>query len=141
MALIDKLQVKKGVEANLPVLDVGEPAFTTDTEKPYIGAGSGNIQLAKYQDIINHENAYGKHMLKEKFVRSGKDVNNIFSTIEHFRADDTLYYKSVLSGGASPLYTTRTETFYDTDGITELLVNVYTIAYDGDGDIISETPN
>ena len=39
--------IKKGLEANLPALVSGEPAFTTDTNKLYIGSGNGNIEFAK----------------------------------------------------------------------------------------------
>ena len=70
-------------------------------------------------------------------IRSDKDVNGIFVTISSLRADETLAKRSVLSGGTSPEYTTRTETWYDTDGVTVLSTQVYTLTYD-DGDLVSE---
>jgi hypothetical protein len=42
-----KIQWRRGTKANLPLLDVGEPALTTDTSEPFIGGTSGNIPLAK----------------------------------------------------------------------------------------------
>jgi hypothetical protein len=47
----NKIQIKRGVKANLPTLSVGEPALTTDTEQVFIGGSSNNIELAKKSDI------------------------------------------------------------------------------------------
>ena len=70
-------------------------------------------------------------------VRLNKDANDIFTEIQYKRADTSLYMKSVLSGGTSPKYTTRTETFYAADGTTVVLTQVYTLSYTGD-DLTSE---
>lgn len=51
--MANKIQVKRGVEANIPILDVGEPAFTTDTKKLFIGTDTGNMELATKQQINN----------------------------------------------------------------------------------------
>lgn len=76
---------------------------------------------------------------KLKKERSGKDSNGIFTTVTYKRkSDDTIYAKSVLSGGTSPNYTTKTETFYGADGTTVIETNVYTVSYDSDGDWIGE---
>lgn len=40
------IQIKRGLSENLPTLLEGEPAFTTDTEKLYIGTGSENILVS-----------------------------------------------------------------------------------------------
>lgn len=47
-----KLQFKRGLQANLPVLDVGEPGLTIDQNRVFIGGTSGNIELAKKGDLI-----------------------------------------------------------------------------------------
>jgi Phage tail-collar fibre protein len=70
--------------------------------------------------------------------KSGKDENGIFTIVEYKRADGTLYARSVLSGGTSPQYTTRTITYYDNDGTTVLRTDPYTLIYDADGDLIGE---
>ena len=36
------IQFKRGLEVNLPLLAAGEPAFTTDTKKVFIGDGETN---------------------------------------------------------------------------------------------------
>jgi hypothetical protein len=70
--------------------------------------------------------------------KSGKDANGIFTTVDYKRADGTLFARSVLSGGTSPQYTTRTITYYGTDGTTVIKTDTYTLTYDADGDLISE---
>jgi hypothetical protein len=40
-----KIQLKRGLEADLPLLSEGEPAFTTDTGKIFIGSPYGNIHI------------------------------------------------------------------------------------------------
>jgi hypothetical protein len=40
------IQVKRGLAANLPaVLQVGELAYTTDTQKLYVGTGTGRVEI------------------------------------------------------------------------------------------------
>jgi hypothetical protein len=70
--------------------------------------------------------------------KSGKDSNGIFTIVEYKRADGKLFARSVLSGGTSPQYTTRTITYYGSDGTTVLKTDVYNLIYDTDGDLISE---
>ena len=41
-----KIQLLRGLEINLPILDIAEQAFTTNTYKSYIGSAIGNIELA-----------------------------------------------------------------------------------------------
>lgn len=47
----NKIQIKRGLKANLPILDSGEPGFTTDTKEFFIGDGSKNIEFAKQADL------------------------------------------------------------------------------------------
>jgi peptidoglycan/xylan/chitin deacetylase (PgdA/CDA1 family) len=46
-----KIQFKRGLEANLPILNEGEPAFTTDTKRVFVGSSSGNVELAKQTNL------------------------------------------------------------------------------------------
>lgn len=41
--MANKIKFKRGLHQNLPILEVGEPAFTTDTKEFYIGTASGNV--------------------------------------------------------------------------------------------------
>lgn len=57
-----KFQLRRGAEANLPTLDVGEPAFTTDTNDLYVGSISGNVHFpnsAKQYPILPWEYSSG----------------------------------------------------------------------------------
>lgn len=73
-----------------------------------------------------------------KMIKSGKDGNGIFTTVEYKRPDNTLAAKAVLSGGTSPKYTTRTVTYYAPNGSTVTLTKTFTLSYDADDDLISE---
>jgi hypothetical protein len=73
-----------------------------------------------------------------KVYKSGKDTNGVFTTVEYKRQDDTLAIKSVLSGGTSPNYTTRTIDYYAIDGVTVEKTTIRTLTYDADGVLISE---
>jgi hypothetical protein len=69
---------------------------------------------------------------------SNKDASGIFTTIEFRDVFGNLRKRSVLSGGTSPAYTTRTVTFFAADGVTQTGQRIYTITYDSDGDFLSE---
>lgn len=72
-------------------------------------------------------------------VKSNKDIEGIYTTVEMRRkSNGTLAARSVLSGGTSPYYTTRTVTFFAADGVTEEDSDVFTLTYDSDGDLLSE---
>lgn len=71
-------------------------------------------------------------------TRSDKDVNGIYTTITFTRSDSTRFKTSVLSGGTSPEYTTRTETFFSADGLIVTNSITYALTYDA-GDLVSET--
>lgn len=49
--MVRKIQHKRGPEKDLPRLEIAEWALTTDTEKPFIGAASGNVEIAKKKDL------------------------------------------------------------------------------------------
>jgi len=42
---MDILKVKRGTKIALPVLQVGEPGFCTDTNELFIGGESGNVNI------------------------------------------------------------------------------------------------
>lgn len=90
-------------------------------------------------NLDEHSNDLAKHKdIDLKLYRMNKDSEGVFTELQWKRADDTLAIKSVLSGGTSPKYTTRTETYYDEDGETVKRTKIYALAYDEDDDLISE---
>ncbi|MBW9158863.1 hypothetical protein [Clostridium tagluense] len=68
----------------------------------------------------------------------GIDSNDIYTQVLRKRANGTLIIKSILSGGTSPTYTTKTETKYGADGITVEWTKTYTLTYNTDGFLLSE---
>lgn len=51
--MVSKILLKRGSEANLPILEVGEPAITTDNGALYIGTSEGNIEVGKAERVHN----------------------------------------------------------------------------------------
>lgn len=77
-----------------------------------------------------------KNLSKE---RTNKDSEGIFTTVTYKRKkDNTIYCVSTLSGGETPLYTTRTEQYYDATGTSVIDTQTYSLSYDDDGNLISE---
>ena len=58
-----KIKLKRGEEANLPALDVGEPAFTTDTKKFFIGSDVGNHEFGAKGDKGDSLTTYDHHQM------------------------------------------------------------------------------
>jgi lysophospholipase L1-like esterase len=48
-----KIKLRRGKEANLPLLEEGEPGYTTDTGKLFVGGTDGNVEMAKKEDITS----------------------------------------------------------------------------------------
>ncbi len=67
------------------------------------------------------------------------DANGIFTTVKYYRVDGTLAEQSVLSGGSSPTYTTRTVNRYAADGATVVATVALTLTYDAFNNITVET--
>ncbi|GLY09603.1 hypothetical protein [Pseudobacillus badius] len=77
-------------------------------------------------------------------TNSQKDPNiRTYLVREYRRKDGTLFVRSVLSDpNADGKPTVRTETFYEADGVTEIVADriVFDIVYDADGDYKEEIP-
>lgn len=85
--------------------------------------------------VIPKASASGEATFNElnavKILRSNKDSNDVYTTIEWFDSSNVVRIKSVMSGGTSPLYTTRTLTYYNIAG-TLIYTKVFTQQYDGE---------
>lgn len=107
------------------------------------GSGSGlDADLFGGQETAFYAKQSDVNYLNEKtgeftMVRLNKDANDIYTEIQYKRQDGTLHKKSVLSGGTSPKYTTRTVTFYASNGTTVIETKVFALTYTGD-DFTSE---
>lgn len=52
--MANKIQIRRGLKQDLPLLSIGEPALTLDTKEVYIGDGTENIELAK-KDYVDSQ--------------------------------------------------------------------------------------
>lgn len=43
--MANKIQVRRGLKAELPVLSLGEPGYCTDTKEFFVGTGNGNVNM------------------------------------------------------------------------------------------------
>lgn len=139
------------VAANLAArITTLEQQFATHQAEDATNAKKGHVQLVDNVDgnsasLVPTQNAVkigirkGLEQIDYRVTKSGKDTNGVFTSVEYRRkSDNTLAVKSVLSGGSSPKYTTRTLTYYGVDGITVEDTTTRTLSYDADGDLISE---
>lgn len=99
--------------------------------------------LALHDDLAAKETPAGAQLKIDhasyKVARTNKDAEGVFTTVEYRRkSDNTLAARSVLSGGTSPQYTTRTVTFYAANGTTVVRTDTFTITYDVDGEWVGE---
>ena len=56
--MANKIQIRRGLRANLPSLDVGEPALCTDTKEVFIGNQGANVSLVNKETLDNHLKDY-----------------------------------------------------------------------------------
>ncbi len=128
--------------------EIGILSDTVDEHKAEdaTNAKKGHVQLVddvngNSPSLVPTQNAVRKKVEQTgyKKIKSSKDSNGVFTVVEEYRkSDNTLAEKSVLSGGTSPKYTTRTITYYGIDGITVEKIETYTLSYDSDDVLTSE---
>ena len=67
------IKIRRGTEAQLPTLDVGELGFCTDTNKLYIGTPAGNQLLVAAQSVGD--------MLKSIYDTNNDGIVDIAETV------------------------------------------------------------
>jgi hypothetical protein len=93
--------------------------------------------VATQAELDAHAADNSAHGDAASLYRSGKDSNGIYVTVQWKRSDTTLFKQSVLSGGTSPAYTTRTVTYYAANGTTVVKTVTYALSYTS-GELTSE---
>jgi len=96
-------------------------------------AAAGAVQA----ELDAHKEDNTPHCEAVTLYRKNKDENGIYTLLEWYRADETLFKTSELEG-ESPQYDTRRVKFYAEDGQTLVQEIVYTLTYDENGELISE---
>lgn len=85
--MANKIQFKRGLKGKLPVLDIGEPAFCTDTKQMYVGSGTGNVEIATSEQL--------NQMAKMNNWLEGKTVNFLGDSITAEGAGKVTYVTRV----------------------------------------------
>ena len=112
------------------VLGDGQPGYVSDLNRLMIGDNKTPWSNLGYIGDT------GDFSVK----RLSQDSNGIYTVVETYRPDGTLFSRSTLTGGTSPQYTTETIDYYNRAGSVKLETATYTLNYDSDGDLISEVP-
>lgn len=134
---IPKTDLTAAVQTSLEKADNAAP--TTELAKTNQTVAAHQAEYAQFKSAIEKEVAELQNANELSIVKSSKDSEGIFTTVTYKRkSDNTIFAKSVLSGGTSPQYNTRTLTFYNADGITVKATKIYSLSYDVDGDLVSE---
>lgn len=148
--------VKTGTPSATPVapnLERTEQYWELGLATVYVAAGVTSVTNANITDtrqghecgkavprnteIENHLNDNTPHREAATLHRKNKDENGIYTRLEWYRADGTLFKTSELEG-ESPQYATRRVKFYAEDGQTLVQEIVYILTYDENGELISE---
>jgi hypothetical protein len=145
--------------SSTPFVDFHSGATATDYDVRMIAsggngtAGSGTLNIIAGALTFNGVNLFNTTSLLNNgrtlqanindlqyasMYRTAKDANDIYTSVEYKDASAKTIVKSVLSGGTSPAYTTRTETWYQADGVTVAITKVYTLTYDAKGNVSSQ---
>lgn len=151
---IVKLQVRRGPESELPILDAGEIAMTTDTSKVFIGTGAMNIEISS-KNYVNSQilsvNTGGTIDLTVKADKTYVDQQlldlatvNTHSTTYGYNPDGSVGTETVKDSLGNTIKTTTYN--YDASGnVTSQVVAVNgktvttTYSYDASGNITGTT--
>lgn len=98
--MANKIQIKRGLKSNLPVLSVGEFGLCTDTKEVFIGTSNGNVGIANIDHIHdfthNHDDMYYTKLVIDALLNnksdSGHDHDSRYYT--ETEVDDLLADKS-----------------------------------------------
>lgn len=128
-------------------LNISAPADATTTTKGIVmledSTTSTSVTKAatskSVKTVADQANLLSDKTDDLKTAKANKDANGIFTTLTYRRkSDNSLFATSVLSGGTSPNYTTRTVTYYEANGMTVRKTVTFTLTYDTDGALVSE---
>jgi len=135
---------------NANILRVWSATNTDSIRIVIFKAGTlAGVDASKLNGIINsalngipYENADKSEVFSDlnaaKILKSNKDVNGMYTTIEWSDTNNIVRKRSVLSGGTSPEYTTRTETYYNASAIL-IYTKVFTQQYDTASEWLGES--
>ncbi|MFJ7746775.1 phage tail protein [Peribacillus sp. NPDC097295] len=110
-AMVTINDIKTNLEKSLATHQADEVSHIKATERTAWNANETPAGASEKDRISFEQTDF-------KVSKSNKDSNGIFTTVHYRRNDGKLAISSILSGGTSPLYATRTIKYYGIDGQT-----------------------
>lgn len=81
-----KIRFSRGLKADLPILDVAEPAFTTDTKELYIGSNNGNILInsggGQVEGAVRYDIAQELNNSEKILAQENIGITEKYATVE-----------------------------------------------------------
>lgn len=112
---------KKGLEKDLPTLQSGEPAFTTDTKKLFVGSSSGNIQIA---DLVDLNSIQSSPVIPNSYSWVSTDGQDTFQ-IPNGSFYDTRLMNVIVGGVSQPNITLINNTTFQLPETLSAGTNIY----------------
>jgi hypothetical protein len=97
----------RGPEENLPSLDEGQPAFTEDTKRVFVGSNEGNVELTKKEDTDKLTERLDNIEIQLSVLESGATESRPTSPVIGQVFYDTTLGKPIYCkvGGSTPTWT------------------------------------
>lgn len=104
--MANKIQIKRGLKENLPVLNIGEPALCTDTKELFIGDGTNNIKIYNKNEVDAYLSEINTRFSNNKIANVldygivGDGITNYATKIQsvidslHSKGGGTLFFPS-----------------------------------------------
>ncbi len=113
--MANKIQVRRGIRAHLPVLSVGEFGFCTDTKELFVGSDSGNIAIAnlehEHEFTHDHDERYYTKSATNNLLNEKANINHNHtkSDITDFAHTHSEYLTELPSHNHDGRYNTKSE--------------------------------
>lgn len=89
--MANKIQVKRGVKASLPVLSIAEFGFCTDTKELFIGSATGNIEFPNadhtHDFTHDHDDRYYKQSEVNTKLNGKSDIGHDHASLYYSKTD------------------------------------------------------
>lgn len=112
-----KIQVKRGIEANLPQLDAGEIGFTTDTKRAFIGALDENVELTTNKKLTDELGTVNQQLAETMTVINVKTFGAVGDGTDETTKIQAAFTEAFNKGIENVFFPQPISTYYTTSDI------------------------